>query len=89
MGGMMMDLSEWQRVQRESFCDVYLKVLILVCCSKQTVTDLTETPVETCTGADTEIERGGKTQLGLTPRTRRDASTVAHSQMEGANLVFE
>ncbi|KAG7223100.1 hypothetical protein INR49_015859 [Caranx melampygus] len=74
MGGMMMDLSEWQREQRESFSDVYLKVLTPVYCSEQTVTDLTETPVETCTGADTEIERERKTQLRLTLHTRREVN---------------
>lgn len=32
-GGMLMDLSEWQQKQRESFSEVYLKVLTPVCCS--------------------------------------------------------
>lgn len=35
-----MDLSEWQQERRESFSDVYLKVLTPVCCSE--LTDLTK-----------------------------------------------
>lgn len=50
-----MDLSEWQQKQRESFSDVYLKVLTPVCCSE--LTDPTKTRGEMCMQADTEKER--------------------------------
>lgn len=85
----MVDLSEWQGVQRESFSDVYLKVLTPVCCGEQTVTNLTITPAEPCTGADTEMERERKKEKLNFVSLFTLAEMQTHSQMEEANLVFE